>query len=68
MKKELLTKLKHKLEMYRQWKQGQATWDEYRDAVRAWKNVMRKAKAYLELNLDRDVKDKKGLFKHINYE
>jgi len=29
---------------------------------------MRKAKAYLELNLDRDVKDKKGLFKHINYE
>lgn len=29
---------------------------------------MRKAKAYLELNLARDVKDKKGLFKHINYE
>lgn len=40
--------------------------DECRDTVRACK-VMRKAKAYLELYLARDVKDnKKGFFKYIN--
>jgi len=43
------------------WKEEQATWEEYRNVVRACKEAMRKAKAHLKLNLARDVKDdKKG--------
>jgi len=42
------------------WKEEQATWEEYREATR-------KAKAHLELNLARDVKDnKKGFFKYVS--
>lgn len=49
------------------WKQGQATWDEYRDVVRVCRNAARKAKAHLELNLAKDGMDnKKGFFKCIN--
>lgn len=46
---QLLAKLKHKKEVYRWWKQGQITWEKYRG--------VRKAKAQLELNLARDVKE-----------
>ena len=46
---------------------GQATWEEYKDVVRACRDATRKAKVHLELNLARDVKDnKKGFFKHIS--
>jgi len=49
------------------WKEGQATWEEYRKVVRACRDAMRKAKAHLELNLARDVEDnKKGFFKYIS--
>uniref|UniRef100_A0A8B9PGQ4 Reverse transcriptase domain-containing protein n=1 Tax=Apteryx owenii TaxID=8824 RepID=A0A8B9PGQ4_APTOW len=67
MSKELLAKLNQKKEVYRKWKGGQATWEEYRNAVRVCRDVTRKAKARLELNLARDVKDnKKGFFKYIS--
>lgn len=63
MNKKFLTKLKHKQGVYRRWKQGQATWNEW-DIVRICRNVTRKAKAHLELHLARDVEDnKKGFFK-----
>ena len=46
-----------------------ATWEEYRNAVRACRDAMRKAKAHLELNLVREVKDnKKGFFKYVSSE
>ncbi|GAB0207239.1 mitochondrial enolase superfamily member 1 [Grus japonensis] len=65
--KELLEKLKGKKEVYRMWKKGMATWEEYRDVVRECRDATRKAKAHLELNLARDVKDnKKGFFKYIS--
>jgi len=49
------------------WKEGQTTWEEYRNVVRACREATRKAKAHLELNLTRDVKDnKKGFFKYIS--
>lgn len=61
MNKKLLAKLKHKKGVYRRWKQGQVTWEEYRGTVRACKGVFMKAKAHLELNLASDVKsNKKG--------
>jgi len=48
-------------------KVGQATWEEYRDVVRAYREATSKAKAYLEFNLARNVKDnKKGFFKYIS--
>ncbi|KAK4812942.1 hypothetical protein QYF61_002073 [Mycteria americana] len=62
LNKELLDKLKHKKEAYRGWKQGQAAWKEYREIVRAARDQVRKAKALIELNLARDIKDKKKSF------
>ncbi|GAB0207675.1 mitochondrial enolase superfamily member 1 [Grus japonensis] len=66
MNKESLAKLKHKKEAYRGWKQGGVTWEEDRDIVQACRDEVRKAKAHVELNLSRDVKDKKkGFHKYI---
>jgi len=49
------------------WKEGQATWEEYRNVVRACRDATRKAKADLELKLARDVKNnKKGFFNYIS--
>ena len=49
------------------WKEGQATWEEYRNVVRACKDATRKAKAHLELNLARDARNnKKGFFNYIS--
>ncbi|PKU29730.1 rna-directed dna polymerase from mobile element jockey-like [Limosa lapponica baueri] len=48
------------------WKKGLATWEEYRNVVRVHRDAMSKAKAHLDLNLARDVKDNKGFFKYIN--
>jgi len=51
----MLVKLKSKRELHRQWKQGQVSWEEYRDADRLCKEGVRRAKARVELNLARDV-------------
>uniref|UniRef100_A0A8B9F0K8 C2H2-type domain-containing protein n=1 Tax=Amazona collaria TaxID=241587 RepID=A0A8B9F0K8_9PSIT len=46
--------------------QGQVAWGEYRDVVREARHQVRKAKAHLELNLARDVKDnRKGFYRYI---
>lgn len=44
------------------WKMGQTTWEKDTDVVRVCRDVTRKAKASLEFNLTRSVKDKKGFF------
>ena len=65
--KELLAKLEWKRKVYGMWKEGQAIWEEYRNIVRARREATRKAKAHLELNLARDVKDyRKGFFKYTS--
>lgn len=67
MNKELLSILRQKQKIHRRWKQGQVTWDEYREVVSVSRNEIRKVKAHLELNLAKNVKDKKkGFFKYIN--
>jgi len=49
------------------WKEGQTTWEEYRNVVRACRDATRKAKAHLELKLARDVKNnRKGFFNYIS--
>jgi len=67
MSKELLVKCEWKRKVYGMWKEGQATWEEYRNIVRACREATSKAKAHLELNLARDFKDnRKGFFKYIS--
>ncbi|GAB0200720.1 hypothetical protein GRJ2_002537500 [Grus japonensis] len=49
------------------WKQGQVTWEEYRETVRAARDQVRKAKALIELNLARDIKgNKKSFYTYIS--
>ncbi|GAB0186720.1 mitochondrial enolase superfamily member 1 [Grus japonensis] len=65
--KELLGKVKQKKEAYRGWKQGQVAWEEYRETVRAARDQVRKAKALIEINLARDVKDnKKSFYRYVS--
>ena len=62
LRQDMLVKLRKKRELHRQWEQGLASWEEYREAARLCRDGIRKAKAQLELNLARDAKNnKKGL-------
>ncbi|PKU45837.1 glycerol kinase [Limosa lapponica baueri] len=66
LSRELLKKLKWKIEVYSVWKNRLITWEDYKNAVRVCRDERRKAKASLELKLARDVKvNKKGFFKSI---
>ncbi|XP_064923730.1 SH2 domain-containing protein 4B isoform X1 [Columba livia] len=57
--------LKWKRRVYRSWKEGLATWGEYRAVVRGCREATGKAKA-LELNLAREVKDnRKSFLQHM---
>jgi len=62
LSQELLVQQKGKKAMHGQWKQGQVTQEEYRDAARLCRDGDRKAKAQLELNLARDAKNNKKIF------
>ena len=63
----MLVKLKSKREVLWQWKQGQVCWEECRDAGWLCRDVVKRAKVRLELNLARDTKDnKKGLYSYVN--
>ena len=66
--KELMGILKGKMKVHEMWKKGLSTCKEYRNLTRACRDVMRKAKALLELNLAEEIKDnKKGFFfKYVN--
>jgi len=67
MSKEILAELRWKRKVYGMWKEGQATWEEYRHVVKACRDATRKAKAHLELKLARDVKtNEKGFFNYIS--
>ncbi|KAK4806756.1 hypothetical protein QYF61_005552 [Mycteria americana] len=62
MSKNLLVKLKCMKEMHWQWNQGHVSWEEYRDTAREYRDGIRKAKAQLELNWARDVKNSKSFY------
>ncbi|KFQ66130.1 hypothetical protein N335_00947, partial [Phaethon lepturus] len=64
---DLLGKVKGKKEMHRQWKRGQLSWDEYRDAAQFGRDGVRKAKVWLELNLASNTKNnKKGFYRYVS--
>ena len=53
--------------MYRKWKEGQATKDEYSQVARKCRDGIRRAKAENDLRLTRDTKsNKKALFRYVN--
>ncbi|KFW65506.1 hypothetical protein AS28_00874, partial [Pygoscelis adeliae] len=62
LSQDLPAKLKHKTKMHRQWRQGYASWEDYKDIARECREGIRKAKDQLELNLARDVKNNKKSF------
>lgn len=64
MDEELLAKLKCVKKAYRRWKQGQGTWQKYRGTLPTCRDKDRKAKAQLELNLARDIRDKNSFYKY----
>ncbi|KAK4828789.1 hypothetical protein QYF61_000846 [Mycteria americana] len=67
MSQDLLVKLKGKKEMHRQWKQGQVSWEDYREVACLCRDGVRKAKAQLELNLARDAKNnRKGFYRYVS--
>ncbi|KFM04158.1 hypothetical protein AS27_10724, partial [Aptenodytes forsteri] len=66
MSQDLQVKLKGKKEMHRQWKQGQVSLEEYREAARLCRDEVRKAKVWLELNLARDTKNNKGFYRYVS--
>jgi len=67
LNKELPAELRWKRKVHGMWKVGQATWEKYRNVVRACRDATRKAKAHLELKVARDVKNnKKGFFNYIS--
>jgi len=66
LNKELLAELRQKRKVHGMWKEGQATWEEYRNVVRACRDATRKAKAHLELKLARDDKNNKNGFFQVH--
>jgi len=66
MSKEILTEFRHAKKVYKRQMQRQVTEEEYRDTVQLCRDGVRKARADLEINLVRNVKDnKKGFYKYI---
>ncbi|KFV17265.1 hypothetical protein N340_13574, partial [Tauraco erythrolophus] len=67
MNKELLNQTGHKKRAYRGWKQGQVAWEEYKEINRATRDQVRKAKALIELNLAKSIKDnKKSIYRYVS--
>lgn len=67
MNKKLLTEFSNKEEVYKRWKQGQVTQQEYRATVQSFMDRVTKAKAKVELNLSRNVEgNNKGFYKYVN--
>jgi len=53
--------------MHRQWKQGQVSREDYRDAARLCRDGVRKAKAQLELTLARGAKNnEKDFYRYVS--
>lgn len=53
--KEFLNNFTPKREAHREWKQGQVTWDKYRETIQAARDQVKKAEALIKLNLAKDT-------------
>ncbi|KAK4828074.1 hypothetical protein QYF61_023134 [Mycteria americana] len=67
LSRDLLLELRQKRKVYGHQKQGQVTWEDYRDAVRHCREKIHAAKPRLEFKLASTVKgNKKGFLKYVN--
>jgi len=67
LSRDLLVKLRGKRERHRQWKQGQISWEEHRDAARLCRDGVRRANVQTELDLARDAENnKKGFYRYVS--
>ena len=67
LNRDLWLELKNKRKAYGLWKSGQATYEDYRYAVKLCREKIRRAKAQLELSLATKAKENsKCFYKHIN--
>ena len=57
MTQDLVVKLKSKKEMHRQWKQGQVSWEEYRDAAWLCRDGVRKGQGTAGAELGKGYKE-----------
>uniref|UniRef100_A0A670I6Y3 Reverse transcriptase domain-containing protein n=1 Tax=Podarcis muralis TaxID=64176 RepID=A0A670I6Y3_PODMU len=66
LSKELLTELRLKKDVYKKWKRGETTKEEFKQIASTCRHKVRKAKAQNELRLAREVKsNKKGFYGYV---
>lgn len=66
LNREFMNKIRWKKKVHGSWKEGLATWEEYKMVARGYREATRKAKASMEFNLARQTEDnRKGFFKYI---
>lgn len=66
LNKDILIKLTSKKKIHRQWSQRHIDWEDYGDIAQIRRGRVKKAKAQLELNLPRSMKNtKKGFYRYI---
>uniref|UniRef100_A0A670KJT9 Reverse transcriptase domain-containing protein n=1 Tax=Podarcis muralis TaxID=64176 RepID=A0A670KJT9_PODMU len=66
LSKELLTELRFKKDVYKKWKRGETTKEEFKQIASTCRHKVRKAKAQNELRLAREVKsNKKGFYGYV---
>ncbi|XP_060139070.1 uncharacterized protein LOC132593239 [Zootoca vivipara] len=66
LSRELLTELRFKRDMYKKWKRGEITREEFKHIASTCRDKVRKAKAQNELRLAREVKsNKKGFYGYV---
>uniref|UniRef100_A0A670IGU3 Reverse transcriptase domain-containing protein n=1 Tax=Podarcis muralis TaxID=64176 RepID=A0A670IGU3_PODMU len=66
LSKELLTELRLKKDVYKKWKRGETTKEEFKQIASTCRHKVRKAKAQNELRLAREVEsNKKGFYGYV---
>lgn len=66
LNRELKLELGGKKRIYNLWKEGQVTWEDYKDFTKSCRKKIKRDKAQLELALATTVKDnKKCLYKYV---
>lgn len=67
LSQDLLVKLKSKMETHRQWKQEQVSREELKDLAQLCREIVRKAKAQLELTLVRNAENyRKSFYRYVS--
>ncbi|XP_064908670.1 uncharacterized protein LOC135578557 [Columba livia] len=67
LNREILNEIRNKKRLYRLWKKGLATYEEFMEIARSCRKNIRETKVQFEVNLANSVRDnKKSFFKYVN--